>query len=515
MNKDYINEYMTNNINTINSINSNLIALNNIVGVEYEGQELTEDQMNELLVNKVNEIYNTLIQFKQDIDSINNYNVNLNTIFKETSDIYETITLDTSNTSDAGMYVDYNDTKVDETNICRAVYKDIDVRFPTTENSKYIYIPISTSNIGDFYNIAGSYAYGTTAYFIIKSKFTLNGSTQVPVIQLYSDNPNVEDYAKIIYKSPIKSTIGTSGYSYNINITADYFSESLEDDECYFIIVNSITRNPVIKKRIGVNYDVNDTFIKRIYYNKLYGKRIMWFGDSFIYNAFALASLGTILSDNYNITSYNNSIADAVTITNNGNEDQYIYTPRFTTASSPTKDNNIYQRIIYECNSSTYNPQYIIIQGYVNDILQEVNLCRSSNATITKESEYTDISSLSSTYFEEALEIAIRKLKEKWKTAKIGFIIPPKFVNTGKLANQYQFTSVINSLCVRHSIPVLDLSKTGIIDPNLSIYMGISAGSAYYSKETLESTSGDGIHFTKLGYDTFIIDKIISWLLTL
>lgn len=145
------------------------------------------------------------------------------------------------------------------------------------------------------------------------------------------------------------------------------------------------------------------------------------------------------------------------------------------------------------------NADYVIFEGGYNDyfLWHDVG---SITETMTGEIDDTTVYG--------ALESICRQALEKWKTAKIGFIITHK-VNAAwrtvhansstervTLEDYYQ---AIRDVCEKYSIPYLDLSKVSRLNTELDSYKTFTYNS-------------DGIHPTQTGYETFYVPLIENWM---
>lgn len=145
------------------------------------------------------------------------------------------------------------------------------------------------------------------------------------------------------------------------------------------------------------------------------------------------------------------------------------------------------------------NADYVIFEGGYNDwYLWHI----VGSITETMSDEVND-----NTVY-GALESICRQALERWKTAKIGFIITHK-TNTAwrtmhnnsstehvTLEDYYQ---AIRDVCEKYSIPYLDLSKVSRFNTELTSYKTFTYNS-------------DGIHPTQTGYETFYVPLIENWM---
>ena len=507
---DDVNDYIDTNTNNITSINENLKTLNDVVGVAYDGQDLSNEEASNTLSSKTEVVYNMIEDIEKVSNDMNNQLTNLNTIFVA-EDNYDTIFDGEDNnfstnfsdvTLNDGYMVLYNievtSTSTDEnTNVTTTITtNNIYAVKGSLVNTKYVCIPIVA---GDYFKVKCQLARDMYSYLIVKAKLN-DGEPVIP--DRYSNESN----PPLVIKTGVqeKRYSGVKTHNSEINITKEDVSDVLQEDEGYFLIINtSYYRVLEIQKRNGVNYSINKDFTETIRYNKLNGKKVACFGDGFMFNAFHTANMREKFLTKYNLIMNDYSITDN-------------YNPKFTYSSSDTsvnKDNNLTLRIMNKApgltNSSTHT-DYIILQGCKRDI----ETGTSHESTIVENTAYkSDLGELDTTKFEEALEKSILTIKNNNPTTKIGFIIPPKYPLSNGYNLQYAYFNIIRTLCKRHAISILDLADNGIIDANLSAYNSVEAG--YYITSTNNQNVTDGIHFTELGYDTFILDRIVDWLLTL
>lgn len=120
-------------------------------------------------------------------------------------------------------------------------------------------------------------------------------------------------------------------------------------------------------------------------------------------------------------------------------------------------------------------------------------------------------SDLDTTTFYGALESICRQALEKWKSAKIGFVITHKINDAWRTQKQEGavyltlegYYKAIRDVCEKYSIPYLDLSRLSRLNTELEYY------------KFTYTYNGDGIHPNQLGYETFYVPLIEKWLMTL
>lgn len=235
---------------------------------------------------------------------------------------------------------------------------------------------------------------------------------------------------------------------------------------------NYILQKPLVEKYIP---NVTDKLI-----NKLYGKSIVWFGDS--------------ITDSVNkgwavkIPERNNMLS--TNLAKSGSTISYRQKIDETTTA-----NNCISKSIEDNISSYVGKDYVILSGGINDAfggsLYTLGTLSSDYTTAITDKEETILG---------ALENAIRLVYKNCLGSKIGYILTPCMPTATK--QDLVFEGII-TLLKKYSIPYLDLRYVS----------GLCAGidevnTAYFQ-------TGDRTHPTEDGYIKYLNDKVENFLLSL
>lgn len=137
---------------------------------------------------------------------------------------------------------------------------------------------------------------------------------------------------------------------------------------------------------------------------------------------------------------------------------------------------------------------YVIFEGGWNDMY------RVPLGTIS--SGYD--AELDTTTWSGALESLIKQSKNKWLTAKIGFILPHGRADAMRTTqNQYWDRAI--EIFNKWNLPYLDLRHNGLIPLNNTI-------KDLFFITNAETGHGDGTHPNNLGYETFYNNPIAQWM---
>lgn len=202
-------------------------------------------------------------------------------------------------------------------------------------------------------------------------------------------------------------------------------------------------------------------------YNPLYGKSILSFGDSIMRGAGNNdIGLADIIAERNNMTCYNEAVSGATIMA--------------------TQDNNIPKQIT---NSTTTNPDYIVMDGYINDAL-------ISNITgiLGSISPYFGADFGTDTFCGQ-LETTIRELLIKYIGSKIVYVMV-HHMNTRDDAVVKQLHDLTKSICKKWGIAVVDLYEEGILNTYIEGYRSPYTGN-----------NGDGTHPNQLGYEMFYVSQ--------
>ena len=161
------------------------------------------------------------------------------------------------------------------------------------------------------------------------------------------------------------------------------------------------------------------------------------------------------------------------------------------TLTNALADNNILmQAESLITNKATFNPDYILLQGGIND--------RNAGAPIGKAgtSFYPTNDSTYLSTVSGAVDYMLYRLINNFPNARIGFIS-----STRCLGGDYQpILDAIHKVCNKWCIPVLDLWNNGELNPYID-----AINTQYYYQ-------ADGVHPKEIGYRRFIAPKIEKWI---
>lgn len=273
----------------------------------------------------------------------------------------------------------------------------------------------------------------------------------------------------------------------NIKDTTEYEHSFIDyeftiPDYCKTIYINQDKYSQfTIKKATSYKINVDDINLQELIndINPLNNKTIMFTGDS-ICNASTTGVKGwwrLIQENNPTATVYNYG-QDGATIAQNGQDTNDVY----------TKIQTMY--------SAHPDADYIIIQGGVNDIWQNIPL-----GEYIENSNYNEETAYDTTTFSGALEWIFHYALTHFEGKKIGYIVTQKIWGSGSFWN---YMERARKICEKWSIPYIDLYNEG----DLNLY--IDSQRQNYSITTRIAT-GDGCHPNLAGYQ-IITPKIENWL---
>lgn len=211
----------------------------------------------------------------------------------------------------------------------------------------------------------------------------------------------------------------------------------------------------------------------------LYNSQIIKLGDS-IMRASGYTGFVESLADKYNMGVIDYSVGGA-TITYNGNG-----------------VNDIVRQVD---NAITENRQtdYIVINGYTNDIISSRNLPLGSISTLYD-------SPLDTSTFTGSLEYIIKSLKNNWPEAKILYVIVHK-MSSRPFDRQETWGQRIREVMRKWSIPIVDIYNEGQLNSYLPVMRDL------YTHKADGAVQGDSTHPNTLGYSKFyypIFENVIS-----
>ena len=206
--------------------------------------------------------------------------------------------------------------------------------------------------------------------------------------------------------------------------------------------------------------------------NPLFGKEIVWNGDSIMAGAGFTGGFAKIISERNEMVSNNYAVGGATI-----------------TAETITQAGVNRHWISRDVDNMTSDTDYIIFNGGVNDGSLGVEM-----GTITNGYDNT----FDDTTFCGAFESLINKLYEKYPDKKIGFV-------------QVHKMSESQSVYVPKTIEIL--KKWGV--PYIDLYTQAPPLGYITNLKNNYTNNADGWHPNELGYRAFYVDKIESWLKTL
>lgn len=158
------------------------------------------------------------------------------------------------------------------------------------------------------------------------------------------------------------------------------------------------------------------------------------------------------------------------------------------------------------------NSDYIILEGGVNDSFHYNNYGITLGSL---SSSYNLSNKEAGTVFYEAFEKMLYEVTTKFIGKKIGFIITHRITkNYGPTEPaETSFYEAVKKSCEKWGVPYLDLSST--CPPFQLLKSAGSIDDTVLAKYFIKEADGDqdtGWHPNKLGYETFYVPKIVSWL---
>lgn len=244
--------------------------------------------------------------------------------------------------------------------------------------------------------------------------------------------------------------------------------EFLVPDDCYMYVSYNINYLPTIETYTPFS-EINNNLISK----SLYGD-----GDSIAYG------YGNNGESYLDMIASNNSM----TLTKKAISGTTI-------AKRENHSDSILERVQASANNNE-NYDYIVIEGGINDVFQSVPIGEISSGLNATLNEYT---------FSGALESLCKTLVTSFSSSKFCFLLTNKKVNQ-YMDSQQTYWNRAREILEKWSIPYIDLSKdSGCLPINnnlLNRYFFIPTG----------ATVGDGTHPNELGYKTFFVDKITSFI---
>ena len=235
--------------------------------------------------------------------------------------------------------------------------------------------------------------------------------------------------------------------------------------------------------------------------NKLYGKTVIWNGDSICQGATSTGTWADRIAEKNGIKKWKNYGVGGGTIVENA--------PRYENGNERHSVSATLEKMQWEFPDA----DYIILEGGTNDADL---LGRITGEEIAGRFGSFDPNDFSGEYNREtfcgALESIFYRAKQLWPDAKICYIVAQKMgTNANVSANRYAYFQVAMQICEKWEIPYLNLWDGCNLDPTIP--------EMYDPNKTVEeneqiSMYKDGQHLTNAGYD-YTSDIINAWLKTL
>nr|MBQ4317779.1 SGNH/GDSL hydrolase family protein [Clostridia bacterium] len=235
--------------------------------------------------------------------------------------------------------------------------------------------------------------------------------------------------------------------------------------------------------------------------NKLFGKTIIWDGDSICAGNKVYGNWATRIARR-NFMDMKNYAVGGGTITENP--------PKSKTGASRHSVSATVERMYEEYPGA----DYIIFEGGTNDadLLGRANCGDESRIGTFEPFDYSG--NYDRDTFCGALESVFYRATKYWKGKKIGFVVAQKMgcAYSSHSNRRYYFDMAV-AICRKWGIPYIDLWNGCYLNPSLP-WMYDSTKTADDNKEENVCYYSDGQHLTALGYD-FTAELIESWMKTL
>ena len=244
------------------------------------------------------------------------------------------------------------------------------------------------------------------------------------------------------------------------------------------LYINTFTDTYIgVQTVTGVAVDCLQLANKNIFMqSNLYGKKIVFFGDSITANKGSWGDADTIRAK-YNMTGANYAVGGMT----------------YSVRSDSNDSNNIYLRMQSKL-SDTLDADYICFQGGTNDAFRGVPL-----GEMLDENDFT--TELTTSTFAGAFEMACRLLRTQVPSAKLLYLVNLKIPRNRNLKN---YVEMAKKICNKYSIQYLDLWTNSGLNPAIE-----SINDKYYSIDTsISAEHGDQTHPTAEGYKVHLNDKV-------
>ena len=231
--------------------------------------------------------------------------------------------------------------------------------------------------------------------------------------------------------------------------------------------------------------------------NKLYGKTVIWNGDSICQGSSRWGSWADRIAAKNELTAWKNYGVGGGTIVENA--------PRMQSG----KARHSVCATLEQMHEDYPNADYIVLEGGTNDAdLFGAELNTPERLGTFTPDDYSG--SYDKSTFCGALESVFYRATKYWKGAKIGYIVAHKMgPKPSDLPRRREYFEKAIAICKKWGIPYIDLWERSYLNPLLE-WMYDPAKS---TDENVESGSfyADGQHLTAKGYD-LLTDIIDPWL---
>ena len=355
---------------------------------------------------------------------------------------------------------------------------------------------IVTSNSQSINSMLNSfdYAFGELELTVLDKWIEANGAESTYNNYLHAEIPNV----KVGQVYQIKCRCGSNIRAYvlkdkNNNVVTAYSQQPFGTKNNYSIeltipdnadggtlYINTFERNYIgAKTTSALAVDANKLANRNsLATNNLYGKKIIFFGDSITANKGSWGDETTIRGKN-NMTGANYAVGGMT----------------YSVRSDSHDTNNIYLRIKSKL-SDILDADYICFQGATNDAFRGAEI-----GEMLAEDDFT--TELSTSTFSGAFEMACRFLRVKAPQAKLLYLVNLKIPRSKNLKN---YVEMAKKICNKYSIQYLDLWNNSGLNPGIQ-----SINDKYYSIDSsISKEHGDQTHPTAEGYKIHLNDKVES-----
>ena len=233
--------------------------------------------------------------------------------------------------------------------------------------------------------------------------------------------------------------------------------------------------------------------------NKLYGKKVIWNGDSICYGSAEAGNWATRIAER-NAMTYKNYSAGGGTIAEN--------TPPLNSGYRRHSVSETLERMYEEHPDA----DYIMIEGGTNDADLLGNALECAEETKLGSFKPFDFSgNYDADTFCGGLESIFYRATKYWTGKKIGYIVAQKMGRSEKIyLNRRHYFDCAVEICKKWGIPYVDLWNSCCINPNLDCFY-VKENSADDNKKMNIGYYTDGQHLTANGYD-ITAEAVENWM---